>query len=72
MLHVFSLNRVKLLARTPTTTDIKGRREYLHRLLGAAKSFTKTIASREERKQPCPVPHLPGLNARTKHLALFT
>jgi hypothetical protein len=29
MLHVFSINRVKLLARTPTATDIKGRREYL-------------------------------------------
>jgi hypothetical protein len=29
MLHVFSINRVKLVACTPTTTDIKGQREYL-------------------------------------------
>jgi hypothetical protein len=32
MLHVFSINRVKLVTRTPMTTDIKGRREYVHRL----------------------------------------
>jgi hypothetical protein len=29
MLHVFSINRVKLMARIPTTTDIKRRREYM-------------------------------------------
>jgi len=28
MLHVFSTNRVKLVARTPTTTIKKGQREY--------------------------------------------
>jgi hypothetical protein len=29
MLHAFSINRIKLVARTPTATDIKGRREYI-------------------------------------------
>jgi hypothetical protein len=28
MLHVFSINHVKLVAHAPTTTHIKGRREY--------------------------------------------
>ena len=28
MLHVFPTNRVKLVARTPTTTIKKGQREY--------------------------------------------
>jgi hypothetical protein len=28
-LHVFSINRVKLVARTPTVTDNKGQREYV-------------------------------------------
>jgi hypothetical protein len=30
MLHVFSINQVKLVAHTPTTTDIKGRRECIY------------------------------------------
>jgi hypothetical protein len=29
MLHVFSINRVKLVVRTPTAIDIKGQMEYL-------------------------------------------
>ena len=29
MLHVFSTNRVKLVARTPKTTNNKGQREYV-------------------------------------------
>jgi hypothetical protein len=29
MLHVFSINRVKLVAHTQTATDIKGPREYM-------------------------------------------
>jgi hypothetical protein len=28
MLHVFSTNQIKLVARTPMATDIPGRREY--------------------------------------------
>jgi hypothetical protein len=31
MLHVFSTNRIKFVARTPTTTDIVVRREYTNR-----------------------------------------
>jgi hypothetical protein len=31
MLHVFSINRVKIMAHTATTTDIKGWREYMSR-----------------------------------------
>ena len=52
-------------------STIRNIKAYLHRLLAAAKSFTKTIAFMEEssleaetRKQPCPVPRPPGLNAR--------
>jgi hypothetical protein len=29
MLHVFSINQVKLMTRTPTTTDIKGSMEFV-------------------------------------------
>ena len=29
MLHIFSTNRVKLVARTPKTTNNKGQREYI-------------------------------------------
>jgi hypothetical protein len=35
MLHVFSINRVKIIAHTPTTIVIKGRREYPAKLLSA-------------------------------------
>ena len=31
MLHVFSTNRVKLVARTPTTTVKKGQNKYVQR-----------------------------------------
>ena len=31
MLHVFSINRVKLVAHTPKVTDNKGQREYVTR-----------------------------------------
>ena len=39
MLHVFSTNRVKLMARTPTATIKKGQREYSTQSPNASKTF---------------------------------
>jgi hypothetical protein len=46
MLHVFSINRIKLVARIPTATDIKGRREYYASGIKSSNKIKKKLAQR--------------------------